>query len=125
MTQPENKNVEEWRNEEPFVSIEGAMWDVKNGVIDIEKAMEWVHDYITTATSSMKTLKTLQEKAMRDICSVSVAPASKSEVNRILTTFTTVIIEQAIEKIEEGKQKLPKTKCINAENPLVRFVLPV
>ena len=47
-----------------------------------------------------QTIEQEKDTATRDICSVSVAPASKSEVRRILDTFAKNIVRAVINEIE-------------------------
>ena len=48
----------------------------------------------------MKTkIQQLKEKAVRDICSVSVAPASKSKVRQIIDELEKAVREELIEEI--------------------------
>ncbi len=36
-----------WRNEEPWVSIEGVLWDVKNGGKKVNVGMEQIKEYVS------------------------------------------------------------------------------
>ncbi len=43
-----NKSIEEWRNEEPFVSIEGILWELEGGATSVHGALELIHEHVTS-----------------------------------------------------------------------------
>lgn len=35
-----------WRTEEPWISVYGALYEVQNYGVDINKALGWIRDYV-------------------------------------------------------------------------------
>lgn len=72
----------------------------------------------------------LRDKVVRDICSVSVTGASKSEVRRIIEAYTNSLLEEIegevkdvdTNKFEDGLQYW-EMRGMNASNALFREIL--